>query len=261
MDNPFFREVRGPGPAVAVALHDGHEVRPEVAALLAVTEAERLREEDPFTGDWAEFAPTRVVVRRSRFEVDLNRPRERAVYLTPDDAWGMKVWRAEPPPEVIARSLAQYDAFYAAVGELLADLRRRAGCFVLLDLHAYNHRRDGRTAPPAEPAANPEVNVGIEPGARARWAPVVQRFVDDLRAFDFLGRRLDVRENVRFLGYGHFARWAAESFPDAACVLNVEVKKFFMDEWTGVSDAAQVEAIRRALAFTVPGIVEALAAA
>ena len=31
--------------------------------------------------------------RRSRFEVDLNRPREEAVYRVPEDCWGLDVWR------------------------------------------------------------------------------------------------------------------------------------------------------------------------
>ena len=32
-----------------IAIHDGHHVREEVSRILALTDAERLREEDPFT--------------------------------------------------------------------------------------------------------------------------------------------------------------------------------------------------------------------
>ena len=42
---PGWVLTEGSGSVVAVALHDGHEVRPEVAALLAVTETDRWREE------------------------------------------------------------------------------------------------------------------------------------------------------------------------------------------------------------------------
>lgn len=257
MPDPFFELTRGEGPLVATAVHDGGAVRPEVARLMAWSEADRLREEDPFTGGWTAMAPTRLVVRRSRFEVDLNRPREGAVYLTPDDAWGRTVWTAPPPPDLIERSLAEYDAFYAAVHELLGDLTRRVGRFVVFDLHTYNHRREGPTAPAADPAETPEVNVGTGTTDRARWAPVVERFKEDLRAFDFFGRSLDVRENVKFQG-GRFPRWIHETFPDTGCALAVEVKKFFMDEWTGDADLGQAEAIGRALASTVPGVLEAL---
>jgi hypothetical protein len=249
---------RGDGPLVATAIHDGGFVRPEVLALMALPEPGRLREEDPFTARWTEVAPTRVVGLRSRFEVDLNRPRERAVYRTPADAWGLRVWKTELPDDVVDRSLAEYDAFYAMLHELYADLAARHGAFVVFDLHTYNHRRAGPDGPEADPAGNPQVNVGTGCMAdRRRWAHLVDRFMDDLRAFDFPGGPLDVRENVKFAG-GHHAAWAHATFPDEACVLAIEFKKFFMDEWTGVPDEGLVAAIGDALRATVPGVLEEL---
>ena len=113
MTDQIWRLHLGSGPLIATAVHDGHDVRDEVARHLALGDAERLREEDPFTGEWTQAAPTRVVGTRSRFEVDLNRPREKAVYRTPEDAWGLTVWKDDPPQEMFERSLAEYDAFYA----------------------------------------------------------------------------------------------------------------------------------------------------
>ena len=246
----------GDGPVLAVALHDGHEVRAEVDALFAITEADRWREEDPFTATWTAVGDTRIVGKRSRFEFDLNRSREKAVYLKPEDAWGLKIWQTKPSPEIIAQSLAEYDAFYATVGRVLADLERRSGRFVVFDLHTYNHRRMGSQVP-ADPRYNPEVNLGTGTMDRNRWAPVVERFLTDLRNFDFLGRRLDVQENVRFRG-GHFPYWVHQTFPDSACVLSIEVKKFFMDEWSNELDLQQLDAITCALQSTVPGILAAL---
>jgi N-formylglutamate amidohydrolase len=249
----------GNSPLVATAIHDGHAVREEVAELLAVDEVERLREEDPFTGQWTRIADTRMIGLRSRFEVDLNRPREKAAYLKPADAWGLKVWKTIPPTEVVKRSLLEYDAFYAEVRRLFTDLERRFGRFVVFDLHSYNHQRKGPDGPFANPERNPEVNIGTETVDRKRWAPIVDRFIADLRAFDFLGRQLDVRENVKFKG-GHFPRWAHENFPESACVLAIEFKKFFMDEWTGEPDPAklQLKAIPSALQSTIPGLLEEL---
>jgi hypothetical protein len=86
----------------------------------------------------------------------------------------------------------------------------------------------------------------------------VDSFIADLSAFDFLGRQLDVRENIRFRG-GHFSRWIHQTFPNTGCALAIEFKKFFMDEWTSEPDKVQLKAIYQALASTVPGIVEALA--
>jgi hypothetical protein len=92
---------------------------------------------------------------------------------------------------------------------------------------------------------------------RTYWQPVVESFISDLRDFDFLDRRLDVREKIRFRG-GHFPYWVHQTFPQSACVLSIEVKKFFMDEWTNNVDYQQLDAIRCALQSTVPGVLEAL---
>jgi N-formylglutamate deformylase len=250
----------GEGPLIATAIHDGHAVRPDVAALLAIDDAQRLREEDPFTGEWTAIAPTRVVGLRSRFEVDLNRPRDQAIYLTPEQAWGLKVWREAPPPQLVEQSLAEYDAFYAEMRRLLEEKVRRNGRFVVFDLHTYNHRRDGPVAAPAEAAKNPQVNLGTGAMQRRRWAPLVDRFIADLRRGDPQageGVALDVRENVRFRG-GYFSQWIHETYPEAGCALAIEVKKFFMDEWTGAPDLALVTSVGRALAAAVPGVLESL---
>ena len=111
MDGTRWHIVKGTGPLVAAAVHDGHDTRDEVADLLALDSESRLREEDPYTKEWATIAPTNIVVSRSRFEVDLNRPRKRAVYIAPADAWGLDIWRSPPPKALIDRSLAQYDQF------------------------------------------------------------------------------------------------------------------------------------------------------
>ena len=257
MADRIWQEETGAGALVAVALHDGHAVRDEVTQLLALDEVSRLREEDPFTATWTAVAPTRVIGLRSRFEIDLNRPRPEAVYRTPEDAWGLQVWTQDLPEDVIARSLAEYDCFYTAMHEILGRIAERHRKFFVFDLHSYNHRRDGPNAAPANQAENPQVNVGTGTMDRSRWAPLVDRFITDLGAYDFPGGRLDVRENVKFVGRG-FPRWVHQVFPDSGCALAIEFKKFFMDEWTGQADQTQVEAIGDALRSTVPGILEEL---
>lgn len=248
----------GEGPLVASAIHGGHELRVEVAACLALSEADRLREEDPFTEKWTAVAPHRIQVFRSRFEVDLNRPREAAIYRKPEDAWGLKLWRQQLPESAVEKSLAEYDRFYAGVESRLREIEARFGHFVIFDIHSYNHRRSGPDAAPEAEEKNPEVNVGTASADRGLWGPLIERFVAELGAADFLGRRLDVRENVKFFG-GHFPRWVHRSFPKTGCALALEFKKIFMDEWSGVADPGKIEAIRIALAATVPGVLEELA--
>ncbi len=257
MRDRIFDLETGDSPLVALALHDGHAVRGEVARLLAVTDEERLREEDPFTAEWVGLAPIRVVGTRSRFEVDLNRPAERAIYRSSEEAWGLEVWRQDLPTAVSDRSLAQRAVFYEAMEKLFTDLAERYSAFVLFDLHTYNHRRGGPGQPAAPVAENPQIDVGTFLGHRDRWASLIERFAADLRNFDFPGGSLDVRENVRF-PIGPFAKWAHERFPGRVCALSIEVKKFFMDEWTGVADRELLCAVGEALASTVPGVLEEL---
>lgn len=250
-------EHEGRGPIFATAIHAGHKVRRELLPILALDDMERSREEDPYTDYWVKVAPSWLVPTRSRFEVDLNRDRDEAVYLNPEVAWGLHVWKRPPGAAMVEKSLAEYDAFYAELGSLLERIARHHQRFVILDLHAYNYRRAGSEKEPADPQANPDVNVGTGSLDRERWGHLVERFMTDLAAFDFLGRHLDVRENVKFKGR-RLAQWIHDRFPESACVLSLEFKKFYMDEWTGVGEVEQIQAIREALQSTMPGIVEEL---
>src|SRR5687768_1587147 len=144
----------GEGPLVACAVHDGHAVRQEVAACLRLTESQRLYEEDPYTGEWTSIAPTRIIARRSRFELDLNRPRDKAVYITPADAWGLEIWNCTPPAEMVNRSLQAYDDFYAHLRHLLERLIADHARVVVFDLHSYNHARESEDGAAAEADGN-----------------------------------------------------------------------------------------------------------
>jgi N-formylglutamate deformylase len=248
----------GDAPLVAVALHHGHDLRDEVAGCMALDSEARRREEDPWTGLWTSIAETGIVVSRSRFEVDLNRPPELAVYRTPAESWGLEVWKQPLEAGVIERSLALHTDFYRTVEVLVDRLLALHPRVVVLDLHSYNHRRDGAREPPAPPVRNPDWNVGTGSLDRAMFAPLVERFLHDLASCERAGgERFDVRENVRFQG-GFFPTWLHLRYPGRVCALAVECKKFFMDEWTGSVTAAALEEPRRALAAAVPGLLEEL---
>jgi N-formylglutamate deformylase len=257
MRPPFEFEFRGaPTPMVATAIHAGHELRPSIACRSALDDATRLREEDPFTDRLTAVGGSTVVAHRSRFEVDLNRPGESAVYRTPDDAWGLELWLEPLSADDVERSRQLYEEFYAELGRRLDPVAER-GPFVVLDLHSYNHRRDGVGAPCASAEANPEVNVGTGSLDRTRWGHLVDRFIDELRCREVLGRRLDVRENVRFRG-GELSRWVDQRYDGRGCALAIEFKKVFMNEWTGELDEQHVEELRGALAAVVPALIEEL---
>lgn len=242
-----------PGAIVASAIHAGHALRPGLAAMMALPRADRLREEDPHTERFIPDGVASIVAQRSRFEVDLNRPRERAVYLGPEDAWGLEVWSETPDAPVLAASLEAYDAFYAAARALLDDAASR-GSFAVLDLHSYNHRRGGPNAA-ADDSGSPEVNLGTGSLDRDRWGVLADAFASTMAE-----RGFGVGENVRFRG-GRFAAWVNSVYAGKGCALAIEFKKTFMDEWTGAVDEAAVTRVRTALAATVPVLERVLSEA
>ena len=251
---------RGHSPLVGTAIHDGHLVRADIAALMAISSDGRLREEDPFTAMTIEDIANRVVVHRSRFEMDLNRPRDGAVYLRPEQAWGLDVWRTPPATQVVDSVLRQHDGYYAMLHQMLRDIEGEHGRFVLLDMHSYNHRRAGAQAAPTAQIEAPDINIGTSSMDRDYWAPVVDAFMACLREQPFPGGRLDVRENVAFAGKGEQTRFVHAHFPDTGCAIAVEFKKIFMDEWTGEPDLEAIAALRAAVRASLPVLEAALAA-
>lgn len=249
VDATFARE-SGHGPSIATAIHDGHALWPEVATRIALSESERLREEDPFTARFASIAPTLLTATHSRFQCDFNRPREHAVYLTPNEAWGLDVWRSPPEGELLARMRGEHDRFYATLREVCDAKVQAHGRFVLLDMHSYNHRRDGAEQPEAAAEDNPEINVGTGSMPHGRWRDPVNAF---LRALE--EQAFDARENVRFRG-GYLSTWVHETYPESGCALAIEVKKTFMDEWSGVPDEDAIRRITRALEHAAGALLE-----
>ena len=240
---------RGPGPVLATAIHDGHELRSEVSDLMRLTDAERLREEDPFTGQAVIDVPTHVIVHRSRFEFDLNRAAAEAIYLTGEQSWGLDVWRSPPPGVVVQRSLAIHAAYYAMLGQLLDGMAADHRRFLLIDAHSYNHRRDGPDAAPSAQEKAPEINIGTFSMPRDEWAWLLDPLMQAMREFDFNGRQLDVRENVAFQGKGEQTRFVHAHYSGKGCAIALEFKKFFMDEWTGEPNAKELAAMRRFINF------------
>jgi len=242
------------GPVIATAIHDGHAIRPSLQPLVALADDARLREEDPFTGLLTDVGDVRITVPVSRFEVDLNRPRDKAVYRRPDDCWGLEAWRGALPGTEVARSLARWDRFYAMVEELIERLLERWETVLLIDLHSYNHRRDGADAAPAPQEGNPDIELGLSTVAPGAWREVADRFAAALRRTPVLGRAPDVRANVRWPTGGHFPEWVYDRWGERVCTISPEYKKIFMDEWTGQVDIAALRDLQRGLHAAVAQI-------
>lgn len=242
-------------PVIATAIHAGHELDPCLERRMALDPAARLREEDPYTDRLADIGASRVVACLSRFSLDLNRPRERAVYRCPDDAWGLQVWDDPPDASALATAEGRHEAFYAAVDELVEDTVERHGYFVLMDVHSYNHRRQGPHEPADDPSTSPEVNLGTRTLDRANWESAIEAFLGGMREAGF-----DARENVKF-GGGELVRHVNERHGAHGCALAVEFRKDFMDEWSGSLDEAALGRARLALQASVHATARAVRAA
>ncbi|HEY9560692.1 MAG TPA: N-formylglutamate amidohydrolase [Anseongella sp.] len=248
-----FSFSKGDTAIITAAIHEGHVIREELLPFLALEEHERSREEDPYTDYLSEVSTSRVIVNVSRFETDVNRPRHKAVYQRPEDAWGMQIWKKELPVKLLERSMETYDAFYRGMRRLLRHMIDRFGYFAVLDLHTYNHLREGA---PANPAENPEINIGTAHN-RPQWTPLMRHFINTLSGAKINGRTPDVRENIKFKG-GEFSQWIIRHYGAWGFVLSVEFKKVFMDELTGIVDIYHLRDIRRALRFTMEELAEQL---
>ncbi|MEO7751646.1 MAG: N-formylglutamate amidohydrolase [Sphingomicrobium sp.] len=249
LQRPWWTVRHGPGAVVATAIHDGHDLRPEVAAAMALEDDGRLREEDPFTGQSVLDVPAHIIVHRSRFEFDLNRGPDDAVYETAEQSWGLKVWHDDRCDPALKRaSLALHAEYYRSLAALLDGVAARHQRFVVIDVHSYNHRRDGPAGDTTAQDMAPDINIGTFSMPREKWTLLLDPLIDEMRAFEFNGRRLDVRENIAFQGKGEQTRFIHDRYPGKACAIALEFKKFFMDEWTGEPDPAELDAMRRLIA-------------
>ena len=227
---------------------------------MALGEADRRREEDPFTGEAVRGVPQHVIAHRSRFEFDLNRDTDNAIYRTPEQSWGQKVWKTDVLDDALVRaSLDIHAQYYRMLASLLDGLGARYERFLVIDVHSYNHRRDGADRDPTPQEKAPDINIGTFSLPREQWAWLVDPLMEAMAAFDFNGRRLDVRENIAFQGKGEQTRFVHESYPGRGCAIALEFKKFFMDEWSGEPNQQEVAAMRKFIAHiaaTAEGLLE-----
>lgn len=241
------------GQIVTTSIHAGHDLRPEVAELMVLDEEDRRREEDPYTNVIASLMPARVLVHHSRFEADLNRSRDKAIYATPADCWGFDVFGAGGlPDDVRARSLEYWDTFYDHLADRLDALAAR-GPFVVLDVHSYNHRRPGPHQPEEPWDRNPELDLGTGTVDREQFTPVI----DALRS-TMANQGFDVRDEIKFFPK-NLSQWVHARYPGRGCAMSLEFKKTFMDEWTGIADADHLRRLATALQQTIAPLEEALA--
>ncbi len=243
-------------PIVGTAIHNGHKARDFTLKNFAISDFQRLYEEDPFTDFFVENFQNRIVVDFSRFEVDLNRKREHAVYIHPDDAWGLVVRKNDVPQAQIEKSLEIYDDFYRRAKFFFDELVFKYGYFFVYDIHSYNHRRSGAEAEIDDPKKNSEIIIGTS-NMNEKFFAIAGVIQKSILSENFFGRKLDARINVKFTG-GNFARWIHHNYPESGICISLEFQKIFMDEWTSEINKSVQLRLREILENTLPGIKDFL---
>ncbi len=243
-ETPPWDIVVQPGPVMVTAIHAGHSIRPALRPWLELPAEERLREEDPLTDYFLPAGDTIFRANRSRFEFDLNRPPETAVTTDPDVTWGLKIWDPDMPETEKKRSLGLYQSFYDWVSDRVETMIAEHGRILVVDIHSYNHRRAGPDETPADPAGNPDIDLGATTLDKRIYGGLVDEIAQGLRSRKVAGQVPDVRTNVRWEDGGHFPEWLHAQYGEAACVLTLEYKKVFMNEWGRKADIIALQDLR-----------------
>jgi len=235
-DYSFTLKIDAYVPYACGAVHDGHQFRKELWDNCLHTEYERWFEEDPCTKEFIKTHPIIIAGCDSRFEYDLNRDPDNAIY---EDAWGKKLWKNPVGPRHIKQSLAKHANFYSVVKVLINKLEEKFGAVVVYDMHSYNWRRWTRDVP--------VINLGTTNIDTTRFGAIVEDWRKSLSELVLPNEIESTSEiNDTFQGNGYFLKFITENF-DHTLVLATEFKKIYCDELRQVIYPEVVHAIEQQL--------------
>lgn len=223
-------------PYVCGAVHDGHQFRKELWDNCIHTEYERWFEEDPETKEMVKTHPIVIAGMDSRFEYDLNRTPETAIYT---DAWGKQLWHNPLPENQREKSLQKHVNFYKIVHALISKLEEKFGVCIVYDMHSYNWKRWDREVPTWNlGTANVDNNrFGNEIES---WRSILEKMPlpNDIKSTSKI--------NDTFQGNGYFLKFISNNFKNTL-VLATEIAKVYCDELAQVMYPEVVAAVEKYL--------------
>lgn len=239
-DYSFSLKIEKYVPYLCGAVHDGHQFRKELWGNCLHTEYDRWFEEDPCTKEFVKTHPIVIAGRDSRFEYDLNRDPENAIY---EDAWGKKLWKDPLAEEAKAKSLKKHETFYTVVHALLQKLNEKFNAVVVYDIHSYNWRRWDREVP--------VINLGTSNIDNDLFGNEVEKWRLSLSELK-LPRNIESTSKINdtFQGNGYFLKYITENF-EKNLVLATEFKKIYCDERDGTIFPEVVSAIEKQLQIKI----------
>ncbi|MGW9686360.1 N-formylglutamate amidohydrolase [Flagellimonas sp. 2504JD1-5] len=244
-DYSFTIKIEQYTPFICGAVHDGHQFRKSLWDNCLHTEYERWYEEDPCTKQMVQGFPIVIAGCDSRFEYDLNRPPETAIF---DTAWGKQLWKEPLSEKEKQHSLAKHGNFYKVVHALIAKLESKFQNVVVFDMHSYNWKRWDREVP--------VWNLGTTNIDNGRYGDLVESWRGRLEDIQFSnGIVSSAKINDTFFGNGYFLKYITQNFRNTL-VLATEISKIYCDELTGIIFPEVVKTVENQLKKLIPEMVQ-----
>ncbi|MFK2820361.1 N-formylglutamate amidohydrolase [Flavobacteriaceae sp. LMIT009] len=223
-------------PYACGAVHDGHQFRKELWDNCLHTEYDRWYEEDPETKNMVISHPILIAGCDSRFEYDLNRIPDEAVFET---AWGKQLWKEPLQHNEKETSLDKHTNFYKVVHALINKLEEKFGVSIVYDMHSYNWKRWDREVP--------TWNLGTSNIDNERFGNEIESWRKRLSELDLPSRIKSTSAiNNTFYGNGYFLKYITKNFQNTL-VLATEIAKVYCDEYTGIIYPEVVSAVEKQL--------------
>jgi len=240
-DYSFTLKITRYAPFICAAVHDGHQFRKDLWENCMHTEYERWYEEDPCTKEMVASHPIVIAGCDSRFEYDLNRAPENAIY---EDAWGKQLWKKALPASEKEISLKKHAAFYTVVQTLVEKIEALHGKVLVFDMHSYNWKRWDREVP--------VWNLGTKNIDSTRFGSLVNAWSQKLGTINLPhGIASTSKINDTFMGNGYFLKYITQNFNNTL-VLATEISKVYCNEETGVIYPEVVKAVTEQLKTRIP---------
>ena len=177
----------------------------------------------------------------SRFEYDLNRDPENAVF---DTAWGKQLWHEPLSDEMKQKSLDKHASFYKVVHALITKLEEKFGVCIVYDMHSYNWKRWDREVP--------TWNLGTSNIDNDRFGKEVEAWRSSLSEIEFPHTiKSTSKVNDTFQGNGYFLKFITNNFKNTL-VLATEIAKVYCDELQQINYPEVVAAVEQQLRYKLP---------
>ncbi len=245
-DYSFTIKIEEYAPYICGAVHDGHQFRRSLWENCLHTEYDRWYEEDPCTLEMVRTHPITIAGCDSRFEYDLNRAPDSAIYT---DAWGKPLWKSPLPGEERSLSLQKHSNFYKVVQALVHQIETKYGKAIVFDMHSFNWRRWEREVP--------TWNLGTTNIDNHRFEGLVKAWCKKLGQMQLPNGIVSTSKiNDTFQGNGYFLKYITNNFGNTL-VLATEISKVYCDELTGILYPEVVRSVEKQLKELIPLQVKA----